>query len=36
MFGYVRLFVIYDIALTRVIDTYHTRIRPKIRNLFRF
>lgn len=30
------VFVIYDVALTRVIDTYHSRIRPKIRNLFRF
>ena len=29
-------FVLYDIGLTRVIATYHFRIRPKLRKLFRF
>ncbi len=30
------IFALYDVGLTRVIGTYHSRIRPKISNLFRF
>ncbi|MBE6806648.1 MAG: hypothetical protein E7527_01350 [Ruminococcaceae bacterium] len=30
------VFVVYDLALTGVVTTYHQRIRPKIRGLFRF
>lgn len=30
------VFVVYDIGLTRVIATYFSRIRPKIRGLFHF
>lgn len=30
------VFVVYDIALTGVVATYHSRIRPKIKGMFRF
>lgn len=30
------VFVVYDIGLTGVIATYHSRIRPKIGGIFRF
>lgn len=30
------IFVLYDIGLTRVIGTYHFKIRPKLRDMFRF
>ena len=30
------VFVVYDVALTGVVGTYHTRIRPKLKGMFRF
>lgn len=30
------VFVLYDVGLTRVIATYHYRLRPKFKEIFRF
>ena len=30
------VFVVYDIGMTRVIGVYHFKLRPKLRDLFRF
>lgn len=34
--GLCGVFVLYDIGLTGIIGTYHSRIRPKINGIFRF